>query len=74
MGSRTPYEGFKDLGLGMNPRSSFPIQILTRFLLVACFLHFTDWLHADYIGNAKDSFLYLRSFMIHPKNGLHLSL
>ena len=73
MGYQPPYEGFKDLGLGMNPRSSFPTQILTLFLLVACFLYFTNWLHVDYIGNSKDSFVSLRSFMIHPKNGLHLS-
>ena len=72
--SRPPYEGFKDLGLDLNPRSSLPAQILTLFLLVACILHFTNWLHVDYIGNVKDSILSLKSFMIHPENGLHLSL
>ena len=65
MGYRPPYEGFKELGLGMNPQSSFPTQIFSLFLLVACFLHFSDWLHVDYIGNAKDSILSLRSFEIH---------
>ena len=74
MGSRPPYEGFEDLGLGLNPQSYFPAQIFTLFLLVACILHFTNWLHADYTGNAKNSFLSLRSFMIHLENGLHLSL
>ena len=72
MGYRPPYEGFKDLGLGMNPRSFFPTQIFTHFLLVVCFLHFLDWLPVDFIGNAKDSFLSVRSSVIHPKNGLHL--
>ena len=65
MGYRLAYEGFKELGLGLNPRSSFPAQIFTLFLLVACFLHFFDWMHADYIENAKDSILSLRSFEIH---------
>ena len=74
MGSQAPYKGFEDLGLGMNPQSSFLTQIFTLFLLVAFFLHFTDWLHANYIGNTKYSFLSLRSFVIHPKNGSHLSL
>ena len=59
MGYRPPYKGFEDLGLGMNPQSSFLTQIFTLFLLVACFLHSIDWLHADYIGNTKDSFLSL---------------
>ena len=74
MWSLPPYKGFKDLVLGLNPRSSFSTQILTLFLLVACFLHFTNWVHTDYIGNAKYSFLSLKYFMIHPKNGLHLIL
>ena len=69
-----PDEGFEDIGLGMNPLSSFPAQILILFLLVACFLHFFDWLHVDYRGNAKDSILSLRVILSHLKNGLHLSL
>ena len=67
MGYRPPYEGFEDIGFGMNPRSSFPTQILTLFLLVVGILHFTNWLHANYIGNTKDLILSLRSFEIHPK-------
>ena len=74
VGSQPPYKDFKDLGLGMNPQSTFPAQIFTLFLLVACILHFIDYLHVDYIGNEKDSFLSLRSFVIHPKNGLHMIL
>ena len=71
MGSLPPYKGFEDLGLGMNPQAYFPAQILALFLYI---LHFSYWLHANCIGNAKDSNLSLRSFVIHPKNGLHLIL
>ena len=67
MGSLPSYRGFEDLGLGLNPRTSFSAQILTLFL-------FTYWLHVNYIGNVKDSILSLKYFVIHPKNGLHLSL
>ena len=74
MGYQPPYEGFEDLGLGMNPQSSFPAQIFTLFLLVACFLHFTNWLHVNEIGNAKYSFLSLRFILSWLKNGLHMSL
>ncbi len=67
---RPPYKGFEDLGLGMNldPYSFFiSHSILSLFLLVACLLHFSDWLHTNYIGNAKDSILSSRSFEIHPE-------
>ena len=67
MGYQPPYECFKDLGLGMNPRSSLPTQIFPLFLLVACFLNFLDWLHANYVGNVKYLILSLRSFEIHPE-------
>ena len=74
MGSLPSYKGFEDLGLGMNPKTYFLTQILALFLLVVYILHFSYWLHADYIGNVKKSILSLKSFLIHPENGLHLSL
>ena len=57
MGFLPSYKGFEDLGLGMNSRAYFPTQILTLFLLVVCILHFSYWLHADCIGDAKDMIL-----------------
>ena len=46
---------------------NFPTQILRFNLLVACNLHFSYWLHADFIGKRKYSSLSLKSFVIHPK-------
>ena len=73
VGSQPPYKDFEDLGLALNPWSFFLAQIFILFLLVACFLHFTNWLHVDYIGNEKYLILSLRFILSWLKNGLHLS-